>query len=271
MLLGRDEAAFPNYWNPMLPDFSGRTRVYRGAYGRRLRRTWGLDQLRRAAQALESAPESRQIVLQIWHPAEDLPKPDGVPRRGDIPCNICSLLKIRNGRLEWTQVLRSNDLFLGVPYNFVQFTTFQEVLAGWLGVRLGQYTHLSDSLHAYERDLPSFSTPVTAQAMLNNESLCLPWNESKEVLRALWRRASPLTLDSLTPARFSRLLAGHDLPTPYENLLRVMAADSARRRGWTEEIVAAISDCHNSSLRPLWDAWLSRSASPRTPRSARPA
>lgn len=261
MLLGRDEAAFPNFWNPTLPEFSGKTSVYRGAYGRRLRKTWGLDQLRRAAQALESVPESRQIVLQIWHPLEDLPKADGAPRRGDIPCNICSLLKIRRGRLEWTQVLRSNDLFLGVPYNLVQFTTLQEVLAGWLGVGLGQYTHHSDSLHAYERDLRALSAPATAEAPLNNESLCLPWSESRLVLWRLWQRASPLTLDSLTPARFARLLKV-DLPTPYENLLRVMAADSARRRGWTEEIAAATADCRNSLLRQLWEAWRIRSVSP---------
>ena len=49
--------------------------------------------------------------------------------------------------------MRSNDIFRGLPYNFVQFTSMQEILAGWLKINVGSYNHVSDSLHIYERDL----------------------------------------------------------------------------------------------------------------------
>ena len=58
---------------------------------------------------------------------------------------------IRQGCLEWLQVMRSNDLIWGTPYNFVQFTSIQEIVAGWLGVEVGNYVHVSDSLHVYQR------------------------------------------------------------------------------------------------------------------------
>lgn len=258
LILGRDEAAFPNYWNPKLPSYSGQTRTYRGAYGKRLRKSWGLDQLRRAAQALGRVPESRQVVLQIWHPAEDLPLADGAPRRQDVPCNICSLLKVRGGRLEWTQVLLSNDLFLGVPHNFVQFTTLQEIVAGWLGLGLGQYTHFSDSLHVYDSDLPALKKLGVGHGVANEDSLALPWKDSNKVLASLWRRAAPLALAALTQTRFTRLLAECDLPAPYENLLLILAADSARRRRWPDLTAEAVRRCSNQALRQLWESWRAR-------------
>lgn len=63
------------------------------------------------------------------------------------------MFNIRDGRLDWTQIIRSNDIFLGLPHNLVQFTTLHEVMAGWLGVQMGSYNQLSNSLHLYEKDL----------------------------------------------------------------------------------------------------------------------
>ena len=63
------------------------------------------------------------------------------------------MLKVRDGALEWTQILRSNDVFRGLPYNFVQFTMMQEIMAGWLNLRVGSYNQLSDSLHIYDSDI----------------------------------------------------------------------------------------------------------------------
>ena len=45
--------------------------------------------------------------------------------------------------------MRSNDIVFGLPYNFLQFTFLQEIIAGWLNVDVGEYMHISDSLHMY--------------------------------------------------------------------------------------------------------------------------
>jgi thymidylate synthase len=157
ILQGRSDSAFLNYFNGQLPKYAGHEENYHGAYGFRLRSHLGFDQLERAYQALRNNQDGRQVVLQIWDSKIDLPDEMGSPASPDVPCNIVAFLKIRNKRLEWTQVMRSNDLFRGLPYNIVQFTTLQEVMAGWLGVELGQYYHFADSLHYYLDDKASFA------------------------------------------------------------------------------------------------------------------
>src|SRR5439155_956769 len=139
IICGRQDSKFLNYFNPKLPNFAGTGPTYYGAYGFRLREHFGVDQLERAYRALHSNKDSRQVVLQIWDPRMDLPTESGEPRAPDVPCNLTAILKVRGGRLEWTQVMRSNDLFRGLPHNIVQFTSLQEVIAGWLGLEPGTY------------------------------------------------------------------------------------------------------------------------------------
>jgi len=65
-------------------------------------------------------------------------------------CNIAATFKLRQGKLWMSVFNRSNDVILGLTStNIVQFSTIQEVLASWLGVGVGPYTHYSDSLHLY--------------------------------------------------------------------------------------------------------------------------
>jgi len=47
--------------------------------------------------------------------------------------------------------MRSSDVIFGIAYDVPAFTLFQEILANELGVGIGTYTHVSNSLHIYER------------------------------------------------------------------------------------------------------------------------
>ncbi|HEX8317198.1 MAG TPA: thymidylate synthase [Longimicrobium sp.] len=259
ILAGRRDAALPTHWNPVLPRFSGDAPEHDGAYGYRLRDHFGIDQLDRVYRVLDSAPDSRQAVLQIWDARVDLPFNDGSPARPDIPCNVVAFPKVRNGRLEWLQVLRSNDLFLGVPHNIVQFTALQEVVAGWLEVEPGEYHHMSDSLHVYERDLKFVrETPIGISTPQSTTSFALD--------RASWDKAFPdviRRLEGMMPASLSAstlraLAVASDVPLAYENALRVAAADTARRRGWLEVAHEAMDGCNDTALKVLWERWNQR-------------
>jgi len=258
ILCGRRDSAFLNYWNSQLPKYAGSGNEYHGAYGFRLRHQFGIDQLERAYQALRHNPDGRQVVLQIWDPRADFPDTYGRPLNADIPCSINSLLKIRDGKLEWMQIIRSNDLFRGVPYNFIQFTSMQEVLAGWLGVEIGSYNQLSDSLHLYDGDVELLGIGASDSAERNSDSLGLPKEESNAVLTNVNHLIESMTAPGLLQEDLRALLAEHSIPGAFQNLLLVVAAEAARRRGWLALAQSLMNDCSNPALIQAWKNWFIR-------------
>ena len=256
---GRHDAALPNYWNPVLPRFCGQGEYYPGAYGYRLRHQLGIDQLDRVYRALSSSPDSRQCVLQIWDAPADLPNTDGTPASRDVPCNVMALPKIRQGRLEWLQLVRSNDLFLGLPHNIVQFTSLQEILSGWLGVKPGAYVQLSDSLHAYSRDIDAIrSSLVPVVSPTNTDTFALDRRTWDKILPDVMSRLEILTRENLTRAALQAVAFARDAPPAYDNSVLVAAADAARRRAWHDLSHDCIDRCTNPALECLWSRWRAR-------------
>ena len=255
---GRNDSAFLNYFNPKLREFAGRGATYHGAYGYRLRRQFGLDQLERAYQALTANQDSRQIVLQIWDSTVDMPGGDGRPRSEDIPCNVASLLKIREGRLEWTQIMRSNDLVLGMPHNIVQFTSLQEILAGWLRLELGGYHHFADSLHLYDRDAPVSKRCDPQLLPRNEESIALPKTESDRAFSVLESLCDILISKETDVAGVVEAFRSADVPSTFQSWAAILAADALRRRGAHQEIEAMVKRCTNACLAKMFERWLQR-------------
>lgn len=252
---GDDTLAYLDPWNSKYREFVGDAPHVYGGYGQRLRRAFGCDQLIDAAIALRENPESRQIVLQIYHPGQDLPSETGQVRSKDIPCNVTSLLKVRNQKLEWTQVLRSNDLCKGVPYNFVQFTTLQEFVAGIAGVDVGSYTHFSDSLHIYESDEEGecYGVEVTT-ASENSEDLRLPLDEGLgrwQELHAIIGRLGQTT----KAEEVLQVIKGTSLGAGFSSLALICGAERLRRLRRDEPASEMTARVQNPLLREMQRRW----------------
>lgn len=189
IMSGGNRLEWLTHWNPRMKNYSDDGEILSGAYGHRLGCTpqiglfartlfgqdqWQTDQLQVACEVLRRFPDSRQVVLQIWDKDLDAPDWTGSPSK-DIPCNLFSHLLVRNGQLEWLQVMRSNDAVWGLPYNLIQFTMMQEFMAGWIGCGLGTYNHVSDSLHIYERHWQDFGGTDEYDLWHNDDDLRLPY------------------------------------------------------------------------------------------------
>jgi hypothetical protein len=115
-----------------------------GAYGPRL-----YHQLENVIKMITRDPDTRQAAALVWRGDEtDL----ALHGNKDVPCTVALSWNVRNGRLNASTVMRSNDVFLGVAYDFWMFTRLQMTLAWALGLEVGDYRHHAVSLHAYERD-----------------------------------------------------------------------------------------------------------------------
>jgi thymidylate synthase len=258
IMAGRNDSAFLNYFNRELPNYAGTGRTYHGAYGYRIRKRFNIDQLERAYHALTKNPDSRQIVLQIWEATDDLPGVNGLPLAEDIPCNIVSILKVRGGALEWTQIMRSNDIFRGLPYNFVQFTTMQEIMAGWLRINVGSYNHVSDSLHIYERDLQEMVSEPLLKLFENPDSLALPKHDFDLVLSELELHGNRIIEGSVSAESLLDTVRSCMLPIAYRNILCVLSAEGARKRDRFDVAEDIMGFCSNPAYHQLWGRWLLR-------------
>ena len=259
IVTGRKDSAFLTYFFPSLTKYMGDGPTFHGAYGDRLRHRFGLDQLDRAYQALRSDPGSRQVVLEIWDPTADLPAPDGRPVAKDVPCNLLSLLKVRDGRLEWMQVMRSNDFYRGLPHNVVQFTCLQEILAGWLDLELGQYHHISDSLHFYEEAEPEFGLGIDSpNDVMNTDSLACAQSESERSFAILARQVEQIINPNVTAQTLADQFNSLDLPSAYRNIACVLHAEGARRRHAPKLATRFMEQCTNRAYQALQGRWLQR-------------
>lgn len=114
-------------------------------YGYCIQSKYGFNQWEYVKNVLSETPGSRQAIIHIKEPNQTNSK--------DINCTVCLQFFIRDNKLYLTTYMRSNDIWLGFPYDVFQFTVMQILMSMELGVELGTYTHISGSLHLYERNV----------------------------------------------------------------------------------------------------------------------
>ena len=254
LLSGSDEASIINAWNPLLPKYQGKYSKYPGAYGNRLKNTFGFDQIKCAYEALLYESNSRQVLLDIWNPEIDLPKEHGKPNNKDIPCNVISMLKIRNDRLYWSQIMRSNDLYLGLPYDVLLFSSLQEIMAGWLNIDVGNYTHYCDSLHYYISN--KMSVDATKMALFNTDDLRLEKTQSDEVFSELFAIICELGNLENIDKYIKETLESISFTEAYNNILMIICLYMLNKKSNDTDLIKYCFDrCTNDLYVQLYKEW----------------
>lgn len=144
ILAGRSDVKFLSEFNKRIVNYSDDGVVFNAPYGYRMRSHFHMDQVEEVVSMLKSDPGSRQAVCQIWDP-DDLPL-----NVKDKACNLGTVFRIRNSKLDITVFNRSNDMVWGTyGANAVQFSMLQEYVAAKIGIPVGTYTQVSNSYHVY--------------------------------------------------------------------------------------------------------------------------
>lgn len=160
---GRNDVNPLKHFIESYDQFSDDGQTLHGAYGYRLRHHFKRDQIEAAIDELATSPASRRVVMTLYAP-EDL----GLDSK-DIPCNTQVILRRVRGRLEMTVSNRSNDLWLGVPYNWFVFRVLQHFIADRLGIACGVQRHVSSYVHLYEKNLIAAKRVATLNRKANLE------------------------------------------------------------------------------------------------------
>ena len=150
-LSGNNETAWISKYSSFWKNISDDGVTANSAYGARLFKPHDTIAQGRFVQwdyvinELRNDPDSRRAVMHLRTPN------DSVDAKLDVPCTLALQFFIRDNKLHQVVHMRSSDVIFGIAYDVPAFTLFQEILANELDVELGTYTHVSNSLHIYER------------------------------------------------------------------------------------------------------------------------
>lgn len=151
VLSGRNDVEWLSRYLPRAVDFSDDGKVWRSAYGPRLRNYPGgdeldVDQLYSVIDLLTMSPGSRQAVINLWDPTVD-----SLPGK-DVACNNWLHFLSRKGYLDLHVSIRSNDLIWGWSgINQFEWSTLLEIVACQVGLSVGQLHFSVSSEHIYDR------------------------------------------------------------------------------------------------------------------------
>jgi thymidylate synthase len=114
----------------------------------------GVDQLQRMLDLLRTDPTSRRIFMSAWN-ATDLDK------MALEPCHVSFQLYLSNGfHLDGKVTLRSNDLFLGAPWNIAGYALLLEMFAHLSGYSPGRLIYSIGDAHVYHTHMKAVLTQI---------------------------------------------------------------------------------------------------------------
>lgn len=124
-----------------------------GAYGDRIR-----YQLVDVVRKLKHDHDTRQAVISLWDPALD-----NVPFKHDYPCTLVLTFSLGERGVDLDVIMRSQDVWLGTPYDWGQFSVLLMTVAELVGQPVGTYRHTTLSTHIYERNVEEARVKLHAQ------------------------------------------------------------------------------------------------------------
>ena len=157
----------------------------------------GIDQLQKVIDKLKTNPDDRRIIVSAWHPywvdhcslppchclfqfhTEELTIDERrnlyIEKGGDLfPMAECDLEKcfdtmdVPKRRLNCQLYIRSQDIFLGCPFNITSYALLTAMIAHCSNMATGTYTHTMGDTHIY------FNHIEQCKLQLSREPMKLP-------------------------------------------------------------------------------------------------
>lgn len=159
-LRGRDDTAWLTYYATAWERFTDDGVTVPGScYGKKLfvEGVSGQNAWDRLKSLLTRDPATRRAAVSFLRDRDDL------ENSRDVSCVNSIQFLLREGKLHFFANMRSNDLYLGLPYDVFLFSFLQEIMSVELGCELGEYHHYASSLHLYHRHLERAKALVGAE------------------------------------------------------------------------------------------------------------
>lgn len=117
----------------------------------------GVDQLQQIIDALKDPVQrtSRRLVMSAWNPCQ-------LNEMALPPCHILCQFNVHDGnKLSCCMMQRSNDFFLGIPFNVASYSLLTHLIAKHCGLEAYEFVHFMGNCHIYENAIDACKLQIT--------------------------------------------------------------------------------------------------------------
>ena len=101
-----------------------------------------VDQIAGVIESIKTNPDSRRHIVQAWNVGE-------IKHMALPPCHMFFQFYVANGSLSCSLYVRSNDLFLGAPFNIGQYALLTHMIAQQCDLDVGELVYTIGDAHIY--------------------------------------------------------------------------------------------------------------------------
>ena len=145
------------------PVYGHQWRSWPAADGRKI------DQISQVIDQLRNNPDSRRIIVSAWNVGD-------IENMALPPCHAFFQFYVADGKLSCQLYQRSEDIFLGVPFNIASYALLLLMMAQVSGLQAGDFVHTFGDAHLYlnhleQTELQLSRTPHAAPVMQLNPDI----------------------------------------------------------------------------------------------------
>lgn len=183
-------------------DESERTGCLGNIYGHQWRGAFMMDQLETLIENINVVKAgdpymARRLIVQSWNPTDHIL---GDKVWAALPaCHTDFQCLVRDGKLNLKFNCRSNDAFLGTPYNIASYALLCHILASICGLQVGELLYTGVDFHVYSNHVDQVKLQLEREPR-DFPELVMPHIESLEDLDDL--TAKDFTLVGYNPHPF---------------------------------------------------------------------
>lgn len=100
------------------------------------------NQIERVIDSIRNNPDSRRHIVNAWNVGE-------IDRMALPPCHMFYQFWVGRGRLSCQLYVRSNDLFLGAPFNIAEYALLTHMVAQQCDLEVGELVYTIGDAHIY--------------------------------------------------------------------------------------------------------------------------
>jgi len=119
-----------------------------------------INQIQNAVDLLKNNPSSYRIIVSAWNVGDIQGLIKGV-KTAPPACHTLFQFNVIDGKLSCMLFMRSNDVFLGAPFNIAQYALLTMMMAQVTGLKLGDYIHCNGDVHIYKNHLEQVKEQLT--------------------------------------------------------------------------------------------------------------